>query len=84
MRQMSEAQWQWIIARYREGYSKKAICLFLGMHRTTLFRILQRRGVIPEAQDALEPLEERRNEFEALGARPKKNTTPPGNKFRYY
>lgn len=79
---LTEAQWQWVIDRYREGYPQTELCKFLGMWRNSLFRILQRRGVIPYAIDELDPLESRREEFEALGKEPKE-PMKPDNKFRY-
>lgn len=79
---LTEAQWQWVIDRYREGYPQTELCKFLGMWRNSLFRNLQRRGVIPYGLDELEPLESRRAEFEALG-KEKTESKKPNNKFRY-
>lgn len=85
MRQLSTAQWQWVIDRYREGYSLSALCRFLGLHYNTLWRILRRRGVIAEVQDEIYPLEYRRDEFEGLDdAVAEKKNEKPDNKFRYY
>lgn len=79
---LNEAQWQWVIDRYHEGYTQKSISEFLDMWPNTLFRNLQRLGVILPNGYELEPLEDRRKEFEELG-KPKKET-PDDTKFRYY
>lgn len=71
MKKLTEEQWHWIIDRYHEGYPQTELAKFLGMWRNTLFRNLQRRGAIPYGVDELDPLEDRRQEFEELGRKRK-------------
>lgn len=63
----TEAQWQWIEAKYREGYFMSQLAEFLGIGRETLRRIFQRRGIRPISHDEMTPLSEFRREFYALG-----------------
>ena len=65
----TEAQWKWIEQKYREGYFVKDLAEFLGVHRETLRRNLQRRGVKPMYRDEMPPLSEFRREFYALGGK---------------
>ena len=59
----TEAQWQWVADRFREGYTQKDLGKFLGVNRYTVQRHLMQMGVIPYARDELDPLESRRQEF---------------------
>ena len=43
----TEAQWQWVEAKYREGYYISQLAEFLGIARETLRRIFQQRGLRP-------------------------------------
>ena len=79
----TDAQWQWVVDRYHEGYPQSDLAKFLGLWRNTLFRNLQRLGAIPYGRDELEPLESRRAEFNALGEK-KKEPEMKDNKFRYW
>lgn len=63
----TEAQWQWVEAKYREGYYISQLEEFLGIARETLRRIFQRRGIRPVSHDEMPPLSEFRREFYALG-----------------
>ena len=63
----TEAQWQWIEAKYREGYFMNQLADFLGIGRNSLRRIFQRRGIRPVSHDEMTPLSEFRREFYALG-----------------
>lgn len=63
----TEAQWQWIENKFREGYFLKDLADFLKIHKETLRRNLQRRGVKPLDREAMTPLAELREEFNALG-----------------
>ena len=63
----TEAQWQWVEAKYREGYYISQPAEFLGIARETLRRIFQRRGLRPISHDEMPPLSEFRREFYALG-----------------
>lgn len=63
----TEKQWQWIEAKYREGYFISQLAEFLGIGRETLRRIFQRRGLRPVSHDEMTPLSEFRREFYALG-----------------
>ena len=63
----TEAQWQWVEAKYREGYYISQLAEFLGITRETLRRIFQRRGIRPVSHDEMTPLSEFRREFYALG-----------------
>ena len=63
----TEAQWQWIEQKYREGYYISQLAEFLGIARETLRRIFQRRGLRPISHDEMPPLSEFRREFYALG-----------------
>ena len=63
----TEAQWKWIEQKYREGYFVKDLAEFLGVHRETLRRNLQRRGVKPMYRDEMPPLSEMSAEFNDLG-----------------
>lgn len=63
----TEAQWQWVEAKYREGYYISQLAEFLGIARETLRRIFQRRGIRPVSHDEMTPLSEFRREFYALG-----------------
>jgi hypothetical protein len=78
----TDAQWQWVVDRYREGYPQTELARFLGLYRNTLFRNLQRLGAIPYGLDELDPLEERRAEFEALGEEEEPEESK--EKFRYW
>ena len=62
----SEAQWQWCADRYKYGYTVASIARFLGLHRETVRRKFQKMGVIPISQTLLEPLENRKDEFNGL------------------
>ena len=63
----TEAQWQWVEQKYREGYYISQLAEFLGIGRETLRRIFQRRGVRPVSHDEMTPLSDFRKEFNALG-----------------
>lgn len=63
----TEAQWQWVEQKYREGYFLKDLADFLGIHKETLRRVFQRRGVKPVDREAMTPLLQLRKEFYALG-----------------
>ena len=63
----TEAQWQWVEAKYREGYYISQLAEFLGIARETLRRIFQQRGLRPVSHDEMTPLSEFRREFYALG-----------------
>lgn len=63
----TEAQWQWIEQKYREGYFMSQLAEFLGIGRNTILRIFQRRGIRPVSHDEMTPLSEFRREFYALG-----------------
>ena len=63
----TEAQWQWIEAKYREGYYISQLADFLGISRETLRRVFQQRGLRPVSHDEMTPLSEFRREFYALG-----------------
>ena len=63
----TEAQWQWVEAKYREGYYISQLAEFLGIARETLRRIFQRRRIRPVSHDEMTPLSEFRREFYALG-----------------
>lgn len=63
----TEKQWEWIEAKYREGYFISQLAEFLGIGRETLRRIFQRRGLRPVSHDEMTPLSEFRREFYALG-----------------
>lgn len=65
----TEKQWQWIEAKYREGYFISQLAEFLGIGRETLRRIFQRRGLRPVSHDEMTPLSEFRREFYALGGK---------------
>lgn len=66
----TEAQWQWVEAKYREGYYISQLAEFLGIARETLRRIFQQRGIRPVSHDEMPPLSEFRREFYALGGNP--------------
>ena len=70
----TEAQWQWIEAKYREGYFMKDLAEFLGIGRNSLRRIFQRRGIRPVSHDEMTPLSEFRREFYALGGEQDEST----------
>lgn len=63
----TEAQWQWVEQKYREGYYISQLAEFLGIARETLRRIFQQRGVRPISHEEMTPLSEFRREFYALG-----------------
>ena len=63
----TEAQWQWIEQKYREGYFMSQLAEFLGIGRNALRRVFQRRGIRPVSHDEMTPLSEFRREFYALG-----------------
>lgn len=65
----TEKQWEWIEAKYREGYFISQLAEFLGIGRETLRRIFQRRGIRPVSHDEMTPLSEFRREFYALGGK---------------
>lgn len=62
----TDAQWQWVAARYLEGYTEKALGDFLGIHRNTVRFHLRKMGVIPWAKEELCPLEDMKKEFMEL------------------
>jgi hypothetical protein len=62
----NDAQWRWAADRYRDGYTQKMLAEFLGVHRYTLTRHLQRLGVLPRSREDLPPLENRKREFMEL------------------
>lgn len=63
----TNAQWDWVAARYREGYRIKELAEFLGINRENVRKNLARLGVHPYAQDELDPLSSRKAEFNQLG-----------------
>lgn len=63
----TNAQWDWVAARYREGYRIKELAEFLGINRESVRHNLARLGVVPYAHDELDPLSSRAAEFNALG-----------------
>ena len=62
----SPAQWAWITERFREGYTIRSLAEFLGVSRETVRRHLQAMGAKPYGLDELVPLDERKEEFNAL------------------
>ncbi len=63
----TDAQWAWIAERYREGYRIKELAAFLGMSREHIRRHLAMLGAHPYAQNELDPLSSRADEFNRLG-----------------
>lgn len=62
----TDAQWAWIAERYQEGYRIKDLAAFLGMSREHIRRHLAMLGAHPYAQDELDPLSSRADEFNRL------------------
>ena len=63
----TNAQWDWVADRYREGYRIKELAEFLGINRENVRKNLARLGVAPYAHDELDPLSSRKAEFNQLG-----------------
>lgn len=63
----TDAQWAWIAERYREGYRIKELAAFLSMSREHIRRHLAMLGAHPYAQNELDPLSSRADEFNRLG-----------------
>lgn len=62
----TEVQWQWVAARYREGYTQKMLAEFMCVSSFTIQHRLQKMGVIPYRREELDPLESRKQEFMEL------------------
>ena len=62
--QYSKAQWDWLFARYKEGYRLKELAALIHRHENTVINQFQRRGYVRGCD--LPPIETRRAEFEAL------------------
>lgn len=65
-KELTEMQWEWVWARYCEGYTLKDLASFLHLHHETIRRRFQRMGRRPVVREELPPLEERRPQFEVL------------------
>lgn len=63
----STAQWQWLLARYAEGYRLQELADWLGLHPRTVSRHWDELGLRTLIREDLTPLHERRQEFEVLG-----------------
>lgn len=63
---ISDAQWQWCLERYNEGYSIAQIAKLCYVSKATVRRKLDAMGARLDRHLLLDPLEERRAEFEAL------------------
>ena len=62
----SKEQWDWIAARYLEGYSYGELADFIGLCRQSVAQKLCRMGV-KRGRATMQPLKARRAEFNTLG-----------------
>lgn len=60
----SKAQWEWVAARYKEGYTLVELGEFLGVHYTTVLHRMRAMNVKPPQYRP--PLRKRASEFNAL------------------
>lgn len=65
----TDAQWQWVADRIREGYTRKELSAFLGINRNAITNNLHRIGAYGY-RECLGPLEDRKEEFLRLGEQP--------------
>jgi hypothetical protein len=61
----TEAQWEWVVEKYKQGYSCEKLAVFLGVWPMTVYMQLNRRGVDTRPKE-LRPLDDFRAEFNAL------------------
>lgn len=62
----TDAQWEWIGQKKREGYRYPELSEFLGVSENTVSTALTRRKLVP-IHDDLPPLKKFRREFLRLG-----------------
>lgn len=65
----TDAQWDWVAEKYKEGYSAYSLADFLGMTTTPVYNQIKKRGVVTEGKKP-RPLSDFADEFNRLGDQP--------------
>lgn len=73
LEKMSREQWSWLLDRFNEGYKMEDIADWMGISSRTVVRYWEKWGLRYRPRQGLQPLEERREEFDLL-QRSSKNT----------
>lgn len=65
----TDKQWEWIAARFKDGYSLQKLSDFCGLHPTTIYsHLISNKLVEKNKKPVLADLDNRKKEFNALAS----------------